>query len=50
MIATLEKNGNISPGDCDLFVITDDPQDVVKRILDYMRQVGPPEVTPRGLG
>jgi hypothetical protein len=50
MIATLEKNGMISPGDCDLFVMTDDPQDVVKRVLNYMRQVGPPEVTPRGLG
>ena len=50
MKTVLEKNKNISPGDLDLFVMTDDPQEVVERILNYMRQVGPPEVTPRGLG
>ena len=50
MKSTLEKNGMISPGDCDLLVTTDDPQEVVKIVLDYMRHVGPPEVTPRGLG
>jgi predicted Rossmann-fold nucleotide-binding protein len=27
----------ISPGDLDLFVITDDPQEAVERILDYMK-------------
>ena len=47
---TLEKDGFISPGDRDLYVTTDDPHDAVDRILDYMRQVGPPEVTPRTLG
>ena len=41
----------ISPGDLDLLSLTDDPQDVVKRILDYMRQVGPAGGdVPRGLG
>jgi hypothetical protein len=49
MKSVLEKNKNISPGDLDLFVMTDDPQEVVDRILDYMKQVGPPEVTPRAL-
>jgi hypothetical protein len=46
MKAVLEKHENISPGDLDLFFITDDPKEVVDRILDYMRRVGPPEVTP----
>jgi uncharacterized protein (TIGR00730 family) len=50
MKATLEKDGLISPGDRDLYVITDDTKIVMDRILDYMRQVGPPEMTPRGLG
>jgi uncharacterized protein (TIGR00730 family) len=50
MKTTLEKDKMISPGDRDLFVTTDDPQFVVDRVLDYKRQVGPPEVTPRGLG
>jgi hypothetical protein len=49
MKSVLEKNQNISPGDLDLFVITDDPQEVVDRILNYMKEVGPPEVTPRTL-
>jgi uncharacterized protein (TIGR00730 family) len=46
----LETDGMISPGDRDLFVITDEPRVAVARVLDYLRQVGPPEVTPRGLG
>jgi uncharacterized protein (TIGR00730 family) len=50
MKSVLEKDRNISPGDLDLFVLTDDPQEVVRRVLDYMREIGPPEVTPRGLG
>ena len=33
-----------------LFTITDDPKVAVNAILDYMRQVGPPDVTPRTLG
>jgi uncharacterized protein (TIGR00730 family) len=50
MKATLEKNKFTSPGDLDLFTITDDPQVAVNLILDYMRKTGPPEETPRTLG
>jgi uncharacterized protein (TIGR00730 family) len=49
MKSVLEKNKMISPGDLDLFVITDDAQEVVERILKYMKQVGPPETTPSAL-
>ena len=37
----------ISPGDMDLFQITDDPQEAIEIILDYERRVGPPEMVPR---
>lgn len=37
----------ISPGDLDLAKITDDPQEVVRTILDYERRVGPPEIMPK---
>src|SRR5882724_2990797 len=37
----------ISPGDLDLFTITDDPQEAIDIILDYERRVGPPEVMPK---
>jgi predicted Rossmann-fold nucleotide-binding protein len=37
----------ISPGDLDLFTITDDPQEAIDVILDYKRRVGPPEVMPK---
>jgi uncharacterized protein (TIGR00730 family) len=43
----MEKDAFISPGDLDLFKITDDPQEVVDIILDYERRVGPPETVPR---
>jgi uncharacterized protein (TIGR00730 family) len=43
----LEDTGYISPGDLDLFTITDDPEEVVRVILDYERRVGPPEVVPK---
>jgi uncharacterized protein (TIGR00730 family) len=49
MKSTLSTRGMISPGDLDLFQITDDTKDVVDRVLTYMREVGPPEVTPRAL-
>jgi uncharacterized protein (TIGR00730 family) len=45
----LKKNKLISPNDLDLFRITDDPQEVIDVILDYMRRVGPPEVVPPAL-
>jgi uncharacterized protein (TIGR00730 family) len=44
---TLQKEKYISPGDLDLFKITDDPQEVIDIILDYERRVGPPEIVPR---
>ena len=50
MKATLEKEKLISPGDLELVTVTDDPQEAIAVILDYMRKVGPPEVMPRTLG
>ena len=47
MEATLEKGAFISPGDMELFTITDDPQEAIDIILDYERRVGPPEVMPK---
>jgi uncharacterized protein (TIGR00730 family) len=49
MKSVLEKRKLISPGDTDLFFITDDAGEAVEVILDYMRKVGPPEVTPGAL-
>ncbi|HHY86089.1 MAG TPA: TIGR00730 family Rossman fold protein [Verrucomicrobia bacterium] len=43
----LEDTKFISPGDLDLFTLTDDPQEATDIILDYLRRVGPPEVVPR---
>jgi uncharacterized protein (TIGR00730 family) len=45
--STMEKGRFISPGDMDLFVVTDDPQQAVDIILDYERRVGPPEIVPK---
>ncbi|HEY9510858.1 MAG TPA: TIGR00730 family Rossman fold protein [Verrucomicrobiae bacterium] len=47
MKSTLDKDKFISPGDLDLFTITDDPQEAIDIILDYKRRVGPPEVVPK---
>ena len=46
---TVEKGKFISPGDLELCTITDDPQEAVDVILDYMRRVGPPDTFPRTL-
>ena len=43
----LESRGYISPGDLDLFTMTDDPHEAIEVILDYERRVGPPEVMPK---
>ena len=40
---TMEKGKFISPGDLDLVTVTDDPQQTIQIIADYMRRVGPPE-------
>lgn len=45
----LEAGKFISPGDLNLFTITDDPQEAIKIILDYKRRVGPPDVVPKAL-
>ena len=45
--STLDKNGFISQGDMELFSLTDDPQEVVNIVLDYLRRVGPPETVPK---
>ena len=42
-----EKSKFISPGDMDLFTVTDDPQEVIDKIVDYQRRVGPPEIMPK---
>jgi hypothetical protein len=41
------KGKYISPGDLDLFKLTDDPQEAIDMILDYKRRVGPPDVLPK---
>ncbi len=45
--STLEKSSFISPGDLDLFTVTDDPKETVDLVLDYFRRVGPPESVPQ---
>jgi nitrogen regulatory protein PII-like uncharacterized protein len=42
----LDRNKFISPDDLKLFTLTDDPQEAVKLITDYLRRVGPPEHVP----
>jgi uncharacterized protein (TIGR00730 family) len=37
----------ISRGDLNLVTITDDPDEVIRIILDYKRRVGPPETVPK---
>ena len=44
---SVEKPAFISPGDLDLFTVTDDPDEAIEIILDYMRRVGPPEEVPQ---
>jgi uncharacterized protein (TIGR00730 family) len=43
---TLQKGKFIGPKDLELVTVTDDPAEVVRVVLDYMRRVGPPE-SPR---
>ena len=43
----MEETKFISPGDLDLFTLTDDPQEAVDVILEYKRRVGPPDVVPK---
>lgn len=43
----LEGPEYISPGDLNLFTLTDDPQEAINIILEYERRVGPPEIMPK---
>lgn len=47
MKGTLDKSGFISEGDLDLITITEEPQEAVEVILDYLRRIGPPEGVPK---
>src|SRR5438876_4423932 len=47
MNKNLEQTGFISPGDLELFKLTDDPQEAIDIILEYERRVGPPEIVPK---
>lgn len=47
MKSTLEKGAFISRGDLNLFTLTDDPQEAIEIVLDYLRRVGPPESVPK---
>ena len=47
---TVEKEKFISPGDLDLVTVTDDAQEAIRIISDYMRRVGPPEAVPKAVG
>ena len=43
---TVEKGAYISPGDLDLVKVTDDVDEAVGLIIDYLRRVGPPDTVP----
>src|SRR5438105_3954380 len=43
----LKKTNYISPGDLELFKLTDDPQEAIDIILEYEHRVGPPEIVPK---
>lgn len=44
---TMEEGGFISPGDVELFTVTDDVEEAIEVVLDYQRRVGPPREMPR---
>lgn len=46
MESTLEGGRFISPGDNDLYRVTDDVGEAVDYILEYVKRVGPPESVP----
>jgi uncharacterized protein (TIGR00730 family) len=46
--SNLQGKGLVSAGDLDLLHLTDDPDEVVKIITDYRREVGVPKEVPRG--
>ena len=46
MESQMEQNKYISPGDLDLFTLTDDPQEAIAIIHEYLERVGPPDRVP----
>jgi hypothetical protein len=46
METQMERNKYISPGDFDLFTLTDDPQEAIAVIREYLQRVGPPDRVP----
>jgi hypothetical protein len=46
METQMERNKYIGPGDLDLFTITDDPQEAIAVIREYLQRVGPPDRVP----
>ncbi len=44
---TVEHEGYINPEDLDLVTVTDNIEDAVTVILDYLRRVGPPATVPK---
>jgi uncharacterized protein (TIGR00730 family) len=42
-----DRNKFISPGDLDLVTVTDDVNEAVHVVIDYMRRTGPPEAVPK---
>jgi uncharacterized protein (TIGR00730 family) len=42
-----DQNKFISRGDLDLFTVTDSEEEAMEVIMDYVRQVGPPERVPK---
>lgn len=46
MRSTLEGGHFISEGDLDLFTLTDDVDEAVQVVLNYVHRVGPPETVP----
>ena len=44
---TLVQKGMIGEADMELVTVTDDPDEAVKVVLDYLRRVGPPKTLPK---
>lgn len=44
---TMEKNAYISPGDLELVTVTDNVEEAIQTIRDYLDRVGPPETVAK---
>ena len=47
MKRVLEKESFVSPGDTELFTMTDSPEEALEMILSYVRRVGPPDTVSK---